>query len=198
MSNNGNVPGNIRQHTAWWPLPTRSPRPTPASISGNGGVLKIGPGTLSFSAAQTYSGGTTVNGGTLEVNSTLASPTVTVNTGGALAGAGTVNNVVVNAGGSLSPGVGLSGTLTAAAVTLNSGAAINVEHHRHHAQRQLSAANLTLGGGNNLQLNVGRHAADRHGLHVPASPARRQHHAARAPGPSAAYTAARRRRQHDG
>ena len=51
----------------------------------------------------TYSGVTTINAGDLVVNGPLASPLVTVNTG-ILSGTGSVTNVTVNSGGTLSPG----------------------------------------------------------------------------------------------
>jgi fibronectin-binding autotransporter adhesin len=59
------------------------------AISGSGSVIKDGNGTLTLSAANTYTGSTTVSGGTLLVTgSTAASSTVTVATGAALGGNG--------------------------------------------------------------------------------------------------------------
>jgi autotransporter-associated beta strand protein len=62
-----------------------------AVIAGSAGMTKTGSGMLTFAATNTYSGPTTVNGGTLQLNvangslGALASPTVTVNSGGLLA-----------------------------------------------------------------------------------------------------------------
>src|SRR5262249_43340806 len=51
------------------------------AISGDGGLIKQGSGTLTLSGVSTYLGGTTVNAGKLVVNGSLVS-TVTINSGG--------------------------------------------------------------------------------------------------------------------
>ena len=56
-----------------------------------------------LTANSTYTGATTVNGGTLSVNGSIASSNVTVNAGGTLGGNGTVGNTTIN-GGTLAPG----------------------------------------------------------------------------------------------
>jgi len=66
------------------------------SIS-SGSLLKQGPGVLTLTNANTYSGGTVINGGTVEINnpagtSGLGSGPVTINAGGTLAGLGYVNS----------------------------------------------------------------------------------------------------------
>jgi autotransporter-associated beta strand protein len=74
-------------------------------------LTKAGAGTLSLSAANTYTGPTIVSTGTLRINgSTSASSVVTVN-GGDLGGIGTIGgNVTIAAAGNLAPGV-TAGTL---------------------------------------------------------------------------------------
>ena len=65
------------------------------AISGWGSVIKDGTGTLTLSAASSYTGATTVSNGTLLVNNTTGSGTgtgnVIVNSGATLGGSGTVS-----------------------------------------------------------------------------------------------------------
>ena len=90
-------------------------------------VVKQGSGTWILSATNTYTGATTVNGGTLVVTgSGSLRSAVTVNTGAVLAGSGTLGGTVnVAAGGLLAPGgVTEAGTLSltnnsATSLTLN-------------------------------------------------------------------------------
>ncbi len=88
----------------------------PGSGSGTTGplnLLKRGPATLRLSGANSYSGTTTVGGGTLTVNGSLAGANLAVQSGGGLAGLGTINGpVTIQNGGSLVPGDGGIGTLT--------------------------------------------------------------------------------------
>ncbi|MEO5676199.1 MAG: autotransporter-associated beta strand repeat-containing protein [Usitatibacter sp.] len=75
------------------------------SIASTGALIKNGTGRLTLSGVNTYTGGTTINAGTLAVTGSMLGP-VTVNAGGTLGGTGTVaGNVTVNAGGTLSPGL---------------------------------------------------------------------------------------------
>jgi len=96
-------------------------------ISGTGSLTKAGAGTLSLSGANTYSGATNVNSGTLSVNGSIDSA-VTVNNGGTLGGAGTINNTVtVMDGGIFSPGNSI-GTITVSGnVTFDPGSVFTVE-----------------------------------------------------------------------
>jgi len=74
-------------------------------ISGAGTLTKSGSGTLTLSGANTYSGATTVNGGLLKVNGSIAASTnnTVVNAGGTLGGTGTVYGPVVGSlGGTIS------------------------------------------------------------------------------------------------
>jgi len=89
---------------------------------GASAITKVGIGTLILgNVGNTYTGKTTVNAGTLLVNGQITASPVTVNTGGALAGVGTIGSVVTNnAGAILYPGNGGIGTLTLSSnLTLN-------------------------------------------------------------------------------
>ena len=82
-------------------------------INGSGSLTKAGPGTLIFTGANVYSGGTTINDGNLLADNTsgsaIGSGAVTVNSGGVLGGNGTIVGDVTNAG-VLAPGASV-GTL---------------------------------------------------------------------------------------
>ena len=80
-------------------------------ISGSGGLVIGGAGTEVLTGASTYTGTTAVNAGTLSVNGSIASSSLTtVNAAGTLGGSGTVGNTLIN-GGTLAPG-NMNGTLT--------------------------------------------------------------------------------------
>ena len=73
-----------------------------AVLAGTGSVTKSTTGKAVLSGAQTYTGQTTVSGGTLEVQGSLASAEVSVASGAVLGGAGTLaGNLTVESGGSL-------------------------------------------------------------------------------------------------
>ena len=71
------------------------------ALSGTGGLSKIGNGVLTLSGNSSFTGATTVNGGGLVVDGSLASA-VTINAG-TLGGGGSVGGLVAN-GGVLAPG----------------------------------------------------------------------------------------------
>ncbi|MEI6781172.1 MAG: autotransporter-associated beta strand repeat-containing protein [Verrucomicrobiota bacterium] len=82
----------------------------------DGGVTKLGNGTLTLPEANTYNGGTTVSAGTLSIVNTTGSGTgtgaVTVRSNATLAGSGFISGpVTVQRGGALSPGKSV-GSLT--------------------------------------------------------------------------------------
>jgi len=82
-------------------------------------LVKTNANTLTLNGANTYTGGTTVNGGTLMINGAVGQ--VIVNAGGSLGGSGTVGAVTLNSGSFLKPG-NSPGNLTAASSVWNGGA----------------------------------------------------------------------------
>jgi outer membrane autotransporter protein len=94
-----------------------------AVISGNG-TVDVHSGETILTAAHTYTGDTTVYGGLLTVNGSIASA-VTLS-GGAIGGSGTFGAVTVLSGGAIAPGNSV-GTLHAGNVTFGSGSSYNVE-----------------------------------------------------------------------
>ncbi|MEO5716883.1 MAG: autotransporter-associated beta strand repeat-containing protein, partial [Luteolibacter sp.] len=94
-----------------------------SGLLANGGaaalaLTKTGAGNLTLTAAQSFTGATTVSSGTLTVDGSLAAGSaVTVSSGATLAGVGTVNGTTsVASGGMVSPGG--TATLTTGATTL--------------------------------------------------------------------------------
>jgi uncharacterized protein with beta-barrel porin domain len=72
---------------------------------------KIGASVWTLTGANAIAMPWTVNAGTLLVNGSMASSTMTVNTGGTLGGSGTVGATQINAGGTFAPGMpGAPGT----------------------------------------------------------------------------------------
>ena len=101
-----------------------------ARLGGNGALNKSTAGTVTLTAANVYTGGTTINDGTLLVNNAAGSGTgtgtVTV-AAGTLGGTGTiVGAVTVNGGATLAPGTSI-GTLTVSRLTLAGGAQLAFE-----------------------------------------------------------------------
>jgi len=97
------------------------------TISGTGDFIKQGAAALTLAGSNTYSGQTYLQGGTLTVNGSLASPLLRVQSG-TLSGTGTVQSVTVFSGGTVSPGDPL-GILRVAQDLLFLGGALHIEIH---------------------------------------------------------------------
>ncbi|MCE9630594.1 MAG: autotransporter-associated beta strand repeat-containing protein [Planctomycetia bacterium] len=87
-------------------------------------LVKTGPGTLTISGSNSFTGGTTVDGGALRVDGWAGAGGVSVNAGGTLSGQGTTGAVAIAQGGIISPGSAV-GTLSVGDVTLAGGGIYN-------------------------------------------------------------------------
>lgn len=89
-----------------------------SSATAPAALVKTGAGTLALSASSIELGNATVVAGTLQVNGTLGSPLVDVNSGSTISGSGTVATLNVPAGATLSPGASV-GKLTSGTAILS-------------------------------------------------------------------------------
>ena len=92
------------------------------AVSGGFGITKSGAGKLSLAGANSYTGTTTLSGGSLALSGSLAGPlaiaaATTLSGGGTVAGATTVGNAAI-----LNPGTSGVGTLTLAGLTFGAAA----------------------------------------------------------------------------
>lgn len=74
------------------------------TILATNNLIKNGTGRLTLAATNTYNGVTTVTGGVLLVNGSIATSVATVQSGATLTGTGTTGVVTINAGGTHAPG----------------------------------------------------------------------------------------------
>ena len=92
---------------------------------GSGSIVIDGTGTVDLTAINTYTGTTTVESGTLQVDGSIAPSAVIVKSGASIGGSGTTGTVTVEAGGTFAPGDPT--TFTVAGLTLDSGSNFDEE-----------------------------------------------------------------------
>jgi autotransporter-associated beta strand protein len=94
------------------------------------GVIMAGPNTWTFTGSNSYTGATAINGGILLINGdqSLATGTVTVNTGGKLGGTGTIGGTVnALAGSTVAPGTAIGTLTTTGPATLAGSLAVELD-----------------------------------------------------------------------
>ncbi|MET0622173.1 MAG: Ig-like domain-containing protein [Pyrinomonadaceae bacterium] len=123
------------------------------ALSGTGGFTKTGTGALVLSGANTYTGATNVQQGTLRVNGSVAAGgAFNVGDGGTLSGSGVVNRAVtLNTGGVIAPeGASQVATLGAGSLTWNGGAEMDFDLAAASDRLALSGA-FTKGGAGSFE-----------------------------------------------
>lgn len=116
------------------------------TITGNGSLTKTGSGSLNLTGTNTYTGPTTVNGGRLAVNGSIASP-VTVNAGAVLGGNGTLPSATIASGGTLAPGNSIGTINVPGNVTFAAGSTYQVEANAAGMADRINAGTVTINGG---------------------------------------------------
>lgn len=128
------------------------------TISGTGLVAKTGPGTLTLSSSNIYTGGTVVSQGTLRATniSSFGSGSITVETGGTLdLNFLNLTNLVVNNGGTITNANGLSGVSYSAGTSDVSQPNSSITEISGTATVLVSGANTTVSLMSGGSLNVG-------------------------------------------
>ena len=123
-----------------------------SKLAGAVTLIKTNSGTATVTGANIFSGGASVNAGTLLVNNTAGSGTgtnnVTVKTSGTLGGSGIIlGAITVQAGGNLAPGNAAIGTLTISnALTLGGNATIEINKGVGQDLVEASLSTVNYGG----------------------------------------------------
>lgn len=132
-----------------------------SAISNTGGnvnsVIKTGAGTAILTPSNTYTGTTSVSNGTLVVNGNISTSSLTtVNSGGTLAGSGTVSALTVETGGTLAPGSGIDSLGINGDLMLESGSfsTFEINPSGNLSDLVITPALLTFGGSLNVT-NIG-------------------------------------------
>jgi len=124
------------------------------AFAGNS-FLKAGPGTLALDGANSYTGFSYVEEGTLLINGSVDSVQTRAFVGSTLGGVGDAGNVRVDAGAILAPGTS-AGTFHTANLTLDAMSILSLEFTSPTVADQLDiTGSVTLNGNVELALNLG-------------------------------------------
>ncbi|MBB6152924.1 subtilase-type serine protease [Pseudomonas sp. JAI115] len=110
-----------------------------------GSLIKSGAGRLLLTGDNTFRGPTTVNGGLLSVNGSLASA-VTVNDSGTLGGSGRIGALIANSGGRVAPGNSIGTLNVAGDVTFAPGSTYAVELSPTSSDRIVAGGSASISG----------------------------------------------------
>jgi autotransporter-associated beta strand protein len=128
-----------------------------------GALTKSGAGIMAISGAWTNSGTTTISAGTLQIDGSLGTNTVSVANNATLAGVGVINGAtIVNSGGTIAPGdAGLGKLVFGSSVALNSGSKCILELSKNGgvlSNDLLSVTGTLTLGGTLTVTNIGTNA----------------------------------------
>ena len=116
------------------------------ALSGTGLLEKAGAGRLDLTGIGTMSGGTSVLGGELAVNGSLARSIVTIGTGARLGGSGTVSGIVAQSGSTVAPGNSVGTLSVQGNVMFAAGSTFAVEVQGPTADRITATGTAQLAG----------------------------------------------------
>ena len=110
-----------------------------------GSLIKSGAGRLLLTGDNTFRGPTTVNGGLLSVNGSLASAVI-VNDSGTLGGSGRIASLLANSGGRVAPGNSIGTLSVAGDVTFAPGSTYAVELSPTSSDRIVAGGTASISG----------------------------------------------------
>jgi fibronectin-binding autotransporter adhesin len=122
-------------------------------IAGNAGLTKTGSGALVLNGADSYTGTTTVSGGTLYVNNTNATNPITVNNKDFLGGSGALSSGTVTLNGNagtIIAGFGGQGSLTMSGFAIGNTGTVDVANIIQYSSTAGATAAVNVTGNNGL------------------------------------------------